>query len=66
MIYMLINPTVEATYWRDNYATQPWVERNYKYDDYEPAFRTGWEGYSKHASSGKTFGGPNWNFRPAI
>jgi hypothetical protein len=50
-----VNPTSEAAYWRDNYASQPWVERNRKYEDYEPAFRTGWEGYTKHAGTGKTY-----------
>jgi hypothetical protein len=50
-----VNPTVESAYWRENYSNQPWVERNYQYDDYEPAFRTGWEGYSKYSGSGKTY-----------
>jgi hypothetical protein len=50
-----VNPTVETAYWRENYSTQPWVERNYRYEDYEPAFRTGWEGYSKYGRSGKTY-----------
>lgn len=50
-----VNPTVESGYWRDNYSTQPWVERNYRYEDYEPAFRTGWEGYSRYGSSGRTY-----------
>jgi hypothetical protein len=31
------------------------VERNYTYDDYNPAFRTGYEGYSKYASAGKRY-----------
>lgn len=50
-----VNPTVETAYWRENYASQPWVERTYRYEDYEPAFRTGWEGYSKYGSTGKTY-----------
>src|SRR5438552_1044165 len=43
-----VNPTLESAYWRENYASQPWVERTYRYEDYEPAFRTGWEGYAKY------------------
>lgn len=50
-----VNPTREDAYWRENYATQPWVDRSTRYEDYEPAFRTGWEGYSKYAGSGKTY-----------
>ncbi|MDX1952405.1 MAG: hypothetical protein SFY81_09480 [Verrucomicrobiota bacterium] len=50
-----VNPTREDAYWRENYTSQPWVERNYTYDDYQPAFRTGYEGYSKYGGSGKTY-----------
>lgn len=50
-----VKPTVESAYWRDNYSSQPWVERTYRYEDYEPAFRTGWEGYSQYGTSGKTY-----------
>ncbi len=50
-----VNPTAEASYWRENYTSQPWVDRNSRYEDYEPAFRTGWEGYSKYAGTGKTY-----------
>ena len=50
-----VNPTREDAYWRENYTSQPWVERNNKYEDYEPAFRTGWEGYSKYGQTGKTY-----------
>jgi hypothetical protein len=50
-----VNPTAEATYWRENYSSQPWADRNSRYEDYEPAFRTGWEGYSKYGKSGKTY-----------
>src|SRR5690606_23614384 len=34
-----VNPTAEDAYWRENYSTQPWAERNYTYEDYQPAFR---------------------------
>ena len=50
-----IDPTVEDTYWQSNYSTQPWVEKTYTYEDYKPAFRTGYEGYGKYATSGKTY-----------
>jgi outer membrane lipoprotein SlyB len=50
-----VNPTAEDTYWRTNYTTQSWVDRNRPYDDYRPAFRTGYEGYARYAGSGKTY-----------
>jgi hypothetical protein len=50
-----VNPTLEDAYWRDNYGSQPWVERSYTYEDYQPAFRSGYEGYSRHSSSGKSY-----------
>ncbi len=50
-----VNPTVEDNYWRDNYSSQPWAERNYSYEDYQPAFRSGYEGYSRYGTTGKTY-----------
>lgn len=50
-----VNPTLEDAYWRDNYTSQPWVERNYTYDDYQPAFRSGYEGYSRYGTTGKSY-----------
>jgi len=48
-----IDPTVEDAYWRDNYRNQPYVDRTAEYDEYRPAYRTGYEGYSRYA--GKRF-----------
>ena len=42
------NPTVEDTYWRDNYSTRPYVKTGNKYDDYQPAYRYGWESRERH------------------
>jgi hypothetical protein len=50
-----VNPTVESAYWRENYNSQPWYERNYTYEDYEPAFRTGYEGYSRYYGQGRSY-----------
>jgi hypothetical protein len=50
-----INPTVEDEYWRDNYASRPYAESDYNYDDYEPAYRTGYEGYSNYYDQGLTY-----------
>ena len=48
-----IDPTVEDTYWRDNYRTRGYVDKNASYDIYRPAYRTGYQAYSKYP--GKTF-----------
>ncbi len=50
-----IDPTVENTYWETNYRTQPWYENDYTYEDYQPALRTGYEGYRRYAGSGKRY-----------
>ena len=36
-----IDPTVEAAYWRDNFANRPYVENGSSYDDYGPAYGYG-------------------------
>ena len=50
-----VNPTLEDTYWRDNYTAQPWVETTYTYEDYQPAFRSGYEGYARYRGTGKRY-----------
>ena len=50
-----VNPTMEDAYWRENYASQPWVETTYTYDDYQPAFRSGYEGYARYRGTGKRY-----------
>ena len=38
-----VNPTVEDAYWRENYASRPYVTPGSDYETYEPAYRYGWE-----------------------
>jgi outer membrane lipoprotein SlyB len=40
-----IDPTVEDAYWRENYRTRKYVDRDASYEAYQPAYRTGYEGY---------------------
>ncbi len=35
-----IDPTVEDTYWRDNYPQRPYYDQKTSYDEYRPASRT--------------------------
>ena len=48
-----IDPTVEDNYWKGNYSKQKYVEPNSSYDSYRPAYRTGYEGYTRYP--GKRF-----------
>jgi hypothetical protein len=49
-----VNPTVEDTYWRQNYTTKNYVDKSFSYDDdYAPAYRHGWESYPRY--QGKKF-----------
>jgi hypothetical protein len=49
-----VNATVEDAYWRDNYKTRPYATQGSTYDDYQPAYRYGWESRAQHA-------GKKWN-----
>jgi hypothetical protein len=44
-----VNPTVEDSYWRENYTTRPYVQRGTDYTEYQPAYRYGWESRSRFA-----------------
>jgi len=44
-----VNPAVEEAFWRENYLREPYFERGYTFDDYHPAYRTGWEGRLRYA-----------------
>lgn len=50
-----IDPTVEDDYWRSNYSSRPYAESTRQYDDYSPAYRTGYEGYSIYGSQGMNY-----------
>jgi hypothetical protein len=44
-----VNPTVEEGYWRETYTSRPYVNREYTFDDYGPAYRYGWEARTRWA-----------------
>lgn len=48
-----VNPTAEDAYWREAYGSEPYYNRDYGYDDYQPAYRTGYENRAKYA--GRSF-----------
>jgi uncharacterized protein YjbJ (UPF0337 family) len=43
-----IDPTGETEYWKSNYATRPYHDKSQTWDDYEPAYRYGWESRTTH------------------
>jgi hypothetical protein len=47
------NPSEEHRYWRENFASRPYVQRDHSYDEYGPAYQYGWESYKRHV--GRTF-----------
>ncbi len=49
----VVDPTAEDAYWRENYTTRSYVEPGSSYDDYQPAYRYGWESRTQH--HGKAF-----------
>lgn len=50
-----VNPTEEDAYWREHYDREPYYDRTYSYDDYQGAYRTGYEGYAKYGDTGKRY-----------
>jgi Glycine zipper len=43
-----VNPTVEDSYWREHYSSRPYVKAGSKYQDYQAAYRHGWEGHGRY------------------
>ena len=43
-----VNPTVEDAYWREHYSSRPYVQPGERYDEYEPAYRYGWEATNRY------------------
>lgn len=48
-----VNPTAEDAYWRENFKNETYVNPDHSYDEYAPAYRTGYENRTKYA--GRTF-----------
>lgn len=46
----MIDPTVEETYWRENFSSRPYASGS-TFDDYGPAYRYGWETYPQFAGT---------------
>jgi len=54
-----IDPTAESNYWRATYSDRPYYSERYHYDDYEPAYRAGWEAFDE-------LDNPDWQRRESV
>ena len=43
-----IDPTGETEYWKHSYQSRPYFDKAQTWDDYEPAYRYGWESRTAH------------------
>ncbi len=43
-----VDAAAEDTYWRDNYASRPYVKGGTSYDEYQPAYRHGVDAHAKY------------------
>ena len=48
-----VDDTQEDTYWRSRFQDEDYFEAGSSYDDYQGAYRTGYQGYGRHG--GKSF-----------
>jgi hypothetical protein len=44
-----IDPTVEDAYWKENYRDRNYVADDADWDAYQPAYRSGYEGYQRYS-----------------
>jgi uncharacterized protein (TIGR02271 family) len=49
-----IDPAAEDAYWREHHYTQPFAKGG-SFDEYQPGYRTGYQGYDKYAAEKRTF-----------
>ena len=50
-----VNPTFEETNWQETYTSSTYVDSDRTYEDYQPAYRTGYEGYERYGHGGRTY-----------
>jgi len=48
-----IDPTAERAYWETEYKNEPYFEEGEQFEDYDPAYRLGYERY--HGYQGRTY-----------
>lgn len=43
-----IDPTGETEYWKTQHTSRPYYDKTHTWDDYEPAYRYGWDARTRH------------------
>ena len=49
------NPSVHDIYWREQHNREPYYRKDFTYDDYAPAYRTGYETAGRYLGQGRRF-----------
>lgn len=49
------NPTFEDNNWQETYKSSSYAEKDKTYEDYQPAYRTGYEGYNRYGHNGRNY-----------
>jgi hypothetical protein len=49
------DPGVHDIYWREQHTREPYYRKDFTYDDYAPAYRTGYETAGRYLGQGRKF-----------
>lgn len=49
------NPSLQDIYWREAFKREPYFRADHTYDDYAPAYRTGYEAAGRYIGQNKRF-----------
>jgi uncharacterized protein (TIGR02271 family) len=50
-----VDPTAEDAYWRENHFKQQYARQGSTFEDYQGAYRTGYQGWERLGNSGRSF-----------
>jgi len=50
-----IDPSFEESHWREHYSSRPYVEKDATYEEYQQAYRVGYEGFDRYGNTGRNY-----------
>ena len=50
-----IDPSAETEYWKETYASRPYADKKLGFEQYEPAYRYGWESFGQQDGDNHEF-----------
>lgn len=50
-----IDPTSEEAYWREHHSKQQFARQDSRFEDYQGAYRAGYQGWARYGNSGRSF-----------